>query len=37
MMFKMMILKMLKENDDFKNAKIYMIYEDLNNTRDVIY
>ena len=27
----------VKENDDFKNAKAYKIYEDLNNTRDVIY
>jgi hypothetical protein len=27
----------VKEKDDFKNAKIYKIYEDLNNTRDVIY
>ena len=26
----------VKENDDFKNAKIYKIYQDLNNTRDVI-
>ena len=28
---------MLKENDDFKNAKIFKIYEDLSNTRDVVY
>ena len=28
---------LVKENDDFKNVKIYKIYEDLNNTRDVIY
>ena len=27
----------VKENDDFKNAKIFKIYEDLNNTRDVVY
>jgi hypothetical protein len=26
----------VKENDDLKNAKIYKIYEDINNTRDVI-
>ena len=26
-----------KENDDFKNAKIFKIYEDLSNTRDVLY
>ena len=26
-----------KENDDFKNAKISKIYEDLSNTRDVVY
>ena len=26
-----------KENDDFKNAKIFKIYEDLQNTRDVVY
>jgi len=26
-----------KENDDFKNAKIFKIYEDLSNTRDVVY
>jgi hypothetical protein len=25
------------ENDDFKNAKIFKIYEDLSNTRDVVY
>ena len=25
-----------KENDDFKNAKIFKIYEDLSNTRDVV-
>ena len=24
-------------NDDFKNAKIFKIYEDLSNTRDVVY
>ena len=27
----------VQENDDFKNAKIYKIYEELNNARDVIY
>ena len=26
-----------KENDDFKNAQIFKIYEDLSNTRDVVY
>jgi hypothetical protein len=26
-----------KENDDFKNAKIFKIYEDLTNTRDLVY
>ncbi len=26
-----------KENDDFKNAKIFQIYEDLSNTRDIVY
>ena len=26
-----------KENDDFKNAKIFKIYQDLQNTRDVVY
>jgi hypothetical protein len=26
-----------KENDNFKNAKIFKIYEDLSNTRDVVY
>ena len=26
-----------KENDDFKNAKIFKIYEDLSNTRDIVY
>ena len=26
-----------KENDEFKNAKIFKIYEDLSNTRDVVY
>ena len=26
-----------KENDDFKNAKIFKIYQDLSNTRDVVY
>ncbi len=26
-----------EENDDFKNAKIFKIYEDLSNTRDVVY
>jgi len=26
-----------KENDDFKNAKIFKIYEDLFYTRDVVY
>ncbi len=26
-----------KENDNFKNAKIFKIYEDLINTRDVVY
>ena len=26
-----------KENDDFKNAKIFKIYEGLTNTRDVVY
>ena len=26
-----------KENDDFKNAKIFKIYEDLSNTRDLVY
>ena len=25
-----------KENDDFKNAKIFKIYEDLTNTRDLV-
>ena len=25
-----------KENDDFKNAKLFKIYEDLSNTRDVV-
>jgi hypothetical protein len=25
-----------KENDDFKNAKIFKIYEDLSNTRDLV-
>jgi hypothetical protein len=32
----MMILKM-QENDDFKNAKIFKIYQDLSNTRYVVY
>ena len=27
----------VKENDDFKNAKLFKIYEDLTNTRDVVY
>jgi hypothetical protein len=27
----------VKENDDLKNAKVFKIYEDLVNTRDVIY
>ena len=27
----------VKENDDFKNAKIFQIHKDLNNTRDVVY
>ena len=26
-----------KENDNFKNSKIFKIYEDLSNTRDVVY
>ena len=26
-----------KENDDFKNAKIFKIYQDLSYTRDVVY
>jgi hypothetical protein len=26
-----------KEIDDFKNAKILKIYEDLSNTRDIVY
>ncbi len=26
-----------KENDDFKNAKTFKTYEDLTNTRDVVY
>ena len=26
-----------KENDNFKNAKIFQIYEDLSHTRDVVY
>jgi hypothetical protein len=26
-----------KENDDFKNAKLFKIYEDLSNTRAVVY
>ena len=26
-----------KENDDFKNAKIFQIYEDLSNTKDIVY
>ena len=26
----------VKENDDFKNSKMYKIYQDLNDTRDVI-
>ena len=26
-----------KENDDFKSAKIFKIYEDLSNTRDIVY
>ena len=26
-----------KENDNFKNAKIFKIYQDLTNTRDVVY
>ena len=26
-----------KDNDDFKNAKIFKIYQDLSYTRDVIY
>ena len=26
-----------KENDDFKTAKIFQIYEDLSNTRDIVY
>ena len=26
-----------KENDDFKSAKIFKIYQDLSNTRDVVY
>ena len=25
-----------KENDDLKNAKLFKIYEDLSNTRDVV-
>ena len=27
----------VKENDDFKNAKIFQIHKDLNNTSDVVY
>ena len=26
-----------KDNDDFKNAKIFKIYQDLSHTRDVVY
>jgi len=26
-----------KEKDDFKNAKIFKIYENLSNTRDLVY
>jgi len=26
-----------QENDDFKNAKVFKIYEDLSNTRDLVY
>ena len=26
-----------KENDDYKNAKIFKIYQDLSYTRDVVY
>ena len=26
-----------KENEDFKNAKIFKIYQDLSNTRDIVY
>jgi hypothetical protein len=26
-----------KKNEDFENAKIFKIYEDLSNTRDVVY
>ena len=26
-----------KENDDFNNAKILKIYQDLSNTRDIVY
>ena len=26
-----------KENDDFKNAKIFKIYQDLSYTRDIVY
>jgi hypothetical protein len=26
-----------KENDNFKNPKIFKIYEDLSNTRDAVY
>ena len=26
-----------KENDDFKTAKIFQIYEDLSNTKDIVY
>ena len=26
-----------KDNDDFKNAKIFKIYQDLSYTRDVVY
>ena len=28
---------MLKENDDFKNGKIFKIYQDLSYTKDVVY
>ena len=26
-----------KDNDNFKNAKIFKIYQDLSHTRDVVY
>jgi hypothetical protein len=26
-----------KENDNFKNAKIFKIYQDLSYTRDIVY